>query len=266
MSEHVFFYPYRMPSKSILELRRRMPVKVIRPENSQFRPTRDKLVVNWGSSALPLAEIQRGATVLNVRSAVQLCANKERFFNTIQDNARIPEWTNDAETARGWVRDGVLVVGREKLNGHSGEGIRFSDENLQGFFEDSKIFVKYVPKKDEFRVHIFRGRVIDVQQKRVRTTDEVGNEVDRTHLNYRVRSYKNGFVFARENVNAPEDVLTQAINAFNSIPNLDFGAVDVIWNRRRNEAYVLEINTAPGLEGTSADNYAREFIRINETL
>ena len=37
---------------------------------------------------------------------------------------------------------------------------------------------------------------------------------------------------------------------------LDFGAVDVIYNGHSNRAYVLEINTAPGLTGTTLDNYA----------
>jgi glutathione synthase/RimK-type ligase-like ATP-grasp enzyme len=42
---------------------------------------------------------------------------------------------------------------------------------------------------------------------------------------------------------------------------LDFGAVDVIWNERQQRAYVLEINSAPGLEGTTIDDYVRYFGR-----
>jgi D-alanine-D-alanine ligase-like ATP-grasp enzyme len=38
---------------------------------------------------------------------------------------------------------------------------------------------------------------------------------------------------------------------------LDFGAVDVIWNEKQQRAYVLEVNTAPGLEGQTVDDYAR---------
>ena len=43
---------------------------------------------------------------------------------------------------------------------------------------------------------------------------------------------------------------------------LDFGAVDVIWNSRRLEAYVLEINSAPGLQGQTVENYAAAFRRL----
>jgi D-alanine-D-alanine ligase-like ATP-grasp enzyme len=40
---------------------------------------------------------------------------------------------------------------------------------------------------------------------------------------------------------------------------LDFGAVDIIYNAKRNECYVLEVNTAPGLEGTTVEKYATKF-------
>lgn len=266
MSENIFFFPYSMGSKSLLELRKHLPIRVIRTENSQFVPSRNKLVVNWGSSANPLVEIQKTSPTLNKRVAIQLCANKARFFDQVRGNARIPEFTTNPEEANEWIKNGP-VVGREKLNGHSGEGIIFSDElSERDFLSRGKLFVKYVPKRDEFRVHVFQGRVIDVQQKKARKTDENGIEVEREHLNFRVRSYKNGFIFARNEITVPPDVLTQAVNAFGSIPNLDFGAVDVIWNNKRGEAYVLEINTAPGLEGTTAENYAREFSRINKEI
>ena len=40
---------------------------------------------------------------------------------------------------------------------------------------------------------------------------------------------------------------------------LDFGAVDVLWNERQQKAYVCEVNTAPGLEGITLDNYLKEI-------
>jgi glutathione synthase/RimK-type ligase-like ATP-grasp enzyme len=40
---------------------------------------------------------------------------------------------------------------------------------------------------------------------------------------------------------------------------LDFGGVDVIWNERRQMAYVLEVNTACGLEGQTVNDYAEAF-------
>jgi D-alanine-D-alanine ligase-like ATP-grasp enzyme len=40
---------------------------------------------------------------------------------------------------------------------------------------------------------------------------------------------------------------------------LDFGAIDMIYNERRNQYYVLEVNTACGLTGTTLDKYVEVF-------
>ena len=42
---------------------------------------------------------------------------------------------------------------------------------------------------------------------------------------------------------------------------LYFGAVDMIWNAYKKQGYVLEINTAPGLEGQTVENYAEHFAK-----
>lgn len=62
----------------------------------------------------------------------------------------------------------------------------------------------------------------------------------------------------REGINPPAQVTEQSLNAIGVI-GLDFGAVDVIWNQQKQMAYVLEINTAPGLEGTTLENYIKAF-------
>ena len=49
---------------------------------------------------------------------------------------------------------------------------------------------------------------------------------------------------------------------------LDFGAVDVVWNATKNKAFVLEVNTAPGVEGTTLEEYKEYFenVLINSEL
>ncbi|MNY81884.1 hypothetical protein D3C86_2236870 [compost metagenome] len=49
-----------------------------------------------------------------------------------------------------------------------------------------------------------------------------------------------------------------AVNAL----GLDFGAADVIWNDHRKQAFVLEVNTAPGLTGTTLEKYAKALKEI----
>jgi glutathione synthase/RimK-type ligase-like ATP-grasp enzyme len=103
-----------------------------------------------------------------------------------------------------------------------------------------------VKKKNEYRVHVFKDAVIDVQQKRKRREADV---------DYRVRNHEGGWVFCRENVDCPADVTREALKAVHAL-GLNFGAVDVGWNEHYEEACVYEVNSAPGLEGTTLLIYA----------
>ena len=147
---------------------------------------------------------------------------------------------------------------RETLTGHSGEGIVLiasQEEWDQYSHTRAKMYVKYVPKKDEYRIHVSGGEVIDQQRKAKRSDFSAEN------VNWQVRNHHNGFVFVREGVEPPEAVIESALQSV-SLCGLDFGAVDVIWNNHRSKAYVLEINTAPGLENTTADNYATSLTSL----
>lgn len=127
------------------------------------------------------------------------------------------------------------------------------DKDNPKSFVKAPLYTKYVPKKDEYRVHVVAGKVIDVQRKALRNgwLEEHGGDV-----NYKVRNLANGFVYVRQDVVAPKQVMEEPVKAM-EILKLDFGAVDVVYNAKKESAYVLEINTAPGLEGTSVDNYAK---------
>jgi D-alanine-D-alanine ligase-like ATP-grasp enzyme len=122
---------------------------------------------------------------------------------------------------------------------------------------DAPLYVMYRKKKREYRVHVAFGRVIDVQQKRKRTN------YDGT-VDYAVRNHHTGWVYCREDVvdSTPRDNL--AIRAVDAL-GLDFGAVDIIYNEHLDAFYLLEVNTAPGLEGTTVEKYNAAFAaRISE--
>ena len=59
----------------------------------------------------------------------------------------------------------------------------------------------------------------------------------------------------------PDDVTKQALLAVDGL-GLDFGAVDVGWNQHYQEATVYEVNTAPGLTGTTLDKYTNAIRRL----
>ena len=245
-----FIYPYKMGSKSVNNLKGPLGAKIIKVDGtSKFKGSASTLVINWGSSK-ENKELEK-CTVLNTPEVVAKATNKLSFFEAVKDKVNIPEFTTDKELVKKWINDGHCVLSREKLSGHSGDGIIILDcvETMDNYdLGKGKVFVKYIPKKTEYRVHVVQGKVIDVQQK--------VKKKDAMIVEWKIRSHKNGFIFQRENISPHGDVLNQAIAAIKEI-GLDFGAVDVIWNNHRKKAYVLEINSAPGLEGSSVENYTK---------
>lgn len=246
-------FAYNPRSQGARELRRRLGCLMIR-HTGRYRGFRNHAIINWGSSGLPIWE-QRVGEVLNNPEAVLFSTNKLRTFEVLSwANISVPPWTTEIREAQEWLQKGKKVVCRTILNGHSGNGIVIVIDN--GLVH-APLYTQYVPKKKEFRIHVFRGRVIDRQEKRRRR----GNiQVD----NY-VRSYANGWVFCRDNLVLPDGIDQLAINTVEAL-GLDFGAVDIIWNEHYNKCYVLEVNSAPGIEGSTADNYARAFTNYKENL
>lgn len=242
----MYIYPYKSGSKSVNALKNELGILAIKRENSKFKGEGDKIVINWGSTVLN-EEILK-CNVYNKPEHVKLATNKRDFFRLVDGQVNIPPYTEDWAEAKAWFDGGKIVVARHILEGHSAEGLEIVETNYQmETCKEVPLFTQYIPKKDEYRVHVAFGEVIDVQRKAKKHAAK--------GVNWKVRSHNNGFVFVREGVEPPEDVLVQAVNSI-KIVGLDFGAVDVIWNKYRGKAYVLEVNTAPGLEGQTVKAYA----------
>lgn len=178
-------------------------------------------------------------------------------FQRVQFDHVVP-WTNDIKVAAEWLNLGQSVVVRHKLSGHSGEGIEIVDPaEGPGGLLPAPLYTQYVKKLKEFRIHVAFGNVIDVQEKRRRS--EVGSEADN-----RIRNHHTGWVYCREEITEPDGMRDVAITALAAL-GLDFGAVDIIWNQKQNRCYVLEVNTACGLEGTTLSTYVNLVVeKMNE--
>ena len=157
----------------------------------------------------------------------------------------IPSFTQSKDEALEKIRSGDIIVCRQKLSAHSGEGIVIAAREDE--VVNAPLYVGYIKKKKEFRVHVVFGQVADVQEKRRRRDYEDAP-------NFAVRNYHTGWVYCREDIVEPDNLRGIAVRAVEAL-GLDFGAVDIIWNEHRNQCYVLEVNTAPGLEGTTVDSY-----------
>lgn len=247
--KNVYLYSYNAGSNGGQELADALDITRIKHDRSKFRGASFKTVINWGSGELP-REIQK-CRIINKPSEVHTSANKLSFFRLMKsishDPPRTVPWTTSQSEAQEWLKKDVVVV-RNSLTGHSGHGIIIVEPGQP--LPRAPLYTKYIPKKYEFRVHIVAGRIIDVVRK-IR-------DPNREPTDWKVRSHDNGFIFVRGGFTTPPDVQKQAIAAFMG-SGLDFGAVDVVFNEKSGLAYVLEINTAPGLEGQTIQSYANAF-------
>jgi glutathione synthase/RimK-type ligase-like ATP-grasp enzyme len=246
-------YPWKEESLGAKALSDGLGIKRLRHSGSTFVARPDDVVINWGASEIPNGDFKKGR-LINTPTAIDRAADKLKFFQWVTKSPatapRVPPFTPTLDVALDWVRKGSLVVARTKLRARSGTDIVFF-ENTDDFVR-APLYTMYIKKKEEYRVHVAFGNVITVQQKVLRS------DRDPSTTDFRVRNLSNGFIFKIHDLHTPDDVLLQAKKAMEA-SNLHFGAVDVIWNEHDAKAYVLEINTAPGIEGSTVAAYTQAF-------
>lgn len=235
-------------------------------ERSVFKGRADDLIVNWGrGSGNDYLEARVGlGGVLNKTQNVALATNKLKSFQAMEGNVNTVEWTADREQAQVWIDAGLPVYARTKLQGHSGEGIVVCSREALGDvggietsvgLVEAKLYTKgFNNQRREFRIHIMNGVPTFVQQKKRRE-----NWRDNALYSNVVRNFHTGWVYAAMDIHPNDKSLAEAVKAVTA-HGLDFGAVDVI--TRGDDAWVLEVNTAPGNEGTNTEYYADNFVRI----
>ena len=240
----MLLYSQNPHSQGAKRLARELGIRRIRHHNSRFSGRRRPWVINWGASAIPLPWRER-VRLLNAPEAIKRVSNKLDFFWLMLATDLCPPIGTSRDEAERMIERGHKVVCRTILNGHGGIGIVIASTIEE--LVNAPLYVQYIPKKSEYRVHIFDGEIIDIQKK----IRKPGVEP----LDWRVRSHDNGFIYVREHIDVPWQVMHNALHSM-QLTELHFGAADVIYNERRDRVYVLEINTAPGIEGQTVISYA----------
>ena len=255
------FVPYKMGSRSVKELVDSLSGYKTRRVKSdgKYKPFRSHFIINWGNGSVPLwykRFISLGMSVsksfLNHPDKTKIASNKLAAFRKMKKGGvSVPDFTTDRKEATDWLKDSVIVV-RKLLSGHSGAGIEIVEP--KGEIPNAPLYVRYVKKKAEYRIHVFKGKVIDAQHKRRKSG------LEKEEIDTKVRNHDNGWVFCKEDINPPKEVLDESLKAMEAL-QLDFGAVDVIYNDYESKSYVLEVNCAPGLEGSTVTSYKDAILK-----
>lgn len=242
-------YAYNAGSQSAKNLAKGLNILRIKEEGGVLNIPGHN-VINWGASEMKRAIVPK--RVFNVPANVKLASNKLLAFDAFaKAEVRTVPFTRYANEALEWLQEGAKVVARTVLNGHSGAGIVICEKAAD--MVDAALYTKYIGKNAEYRVHVAFGKVIHVQRK-VRN-----KEIPDEQINWQVRNHANGFIYQIGNIDIPDHVNQQAIQSVKAL-GLDFGAVDVMQAFAGDKGwYVLEVNTAPGLEGTTLERYIEAF-------
>lgn len=108
-------------------------------------------------------------------------------------------------------------------------------------------FMEYISPEEapkEFRVHVFLGESIRISQKK--------------HTDFHI------YTTQRPDPELPKKHIRTAAKAAVAALGLDFGVVDIMTSEDQTQVWVLEVNTAPGLGGTTPRLWAETLIRWKE--
>jgi len=208
-----------------------LEIKVV---GSRYKKKKEDLTIDWGVSTN--------------KGQQYLAFTKARVSHA--------HWSSLKDEAKFWIDNGNKVVCRTKLNGHGGNGIVVAKTIEE--LVDAPLYTVYVPKKREFRVHLIvigdnYETYVSEKKQRLEGKRPEGNE------KY-IRNHENGWVFCKNVGDVPQCVLDESYKAVLAL-GYKFGAIDVGYHPKTG-ACVYEVNSAPGVDNTTAEWYAEQFSRL----
>jgi len=230
----------------------------------RFRAGRDKLIC-WGS----YYEAQPGLNnVIQVPKAIEAQTLKWANVRTVEISptrpvtgpAVRPDFILDTNTTRFDEAGSQALLARlqahlaaplapaaewlPRRNNHVG-GSDLLNRTVNADFYSKKEDIR-----EEYRLHIFRGKSIRAGVKVPRENDENGNPITPHAW---VRSFDGGWRIQYDGFKSNKQQRSLAASAVGAL-GLDFGAVD-LGLLASGEYIVLEVNRAPGIEGGSVEAY-----------
>src|SRR6056297_1525542 len=248
--------PYAMNSLSSRAISKHFNIKRVYP-NRNYRPKDGDVVLNWGFRGVaPILEnANNNFTLLNKPIAVDRASDKISTLRLLkQNNVAHVDFFLHKDGAIKSCEDGNIIYCRTITRGREGKGIVLARKPEE--IVDAKLYTKYFENDKEYRIHVFKGNIIDEVHKKSMSEERMREKgIIKTDDSKYIRNLKKAWSFCRQGVDAEDIVKETAIKAVDAL-ELDFGAVDIAYNSDANECKVLEINTAAGMRKPSSTHYS----------
>ena len=264
-------------------------------ESGRTRPRNADIIIGWGtktSEAVNLAV----AKVLNHPNAIRKNRDKLGALDLFKADRDLRSNTAAFYPSAGITRliergdvEFPLIGRKRHHQGGKGLWICLAKGHVNAAISaGSDYFQKYIDIASEYRLHVFDGNII-YAVKKIENTSEASwiaqrkekvteyatkNNVrlDNSTMEYVlarlvkeaelpdriVRSNKRGWKFSSVALNTVQASLKNAAIKAVSVVGLDFGAVDCAIDVG-GHAFIIEVNSGPGLQGTSLSKYIAAF-------
>lgn len=101
--------------------------------------------------------------VFNKTRNVNISRDKIKTLDALKDVCSTVPYTKDIKEAEAWIKTGV--VARDLIKGADGEGVEFCFTKADLAKAPAKFYTKYIKHTNEFRINIFRDKVVSVYDK-----------------------------------------------------------------------------------------------------
>jgi hypothetical protein len=189
---------------------------------------------------------------INSPTAVSNSADKVKMRKLFtENNINIPRTIiNDTDTNMNVVVETRNGMYKRKSNHRRGNDMEFIPAGKSVSLAPGEILVEKINIKDEFRVFIYKNKIMEVDIK-IKSEQPSEEEIIAVASRYGgdaskdARNYVNGWLFIPIR-DIPEGIEDEALKAINAV-GLDFGAVDLCV-ADNDDVYVFETNSAPSIK------------------
>jgi len=218
-----------------------------------------KVVINLGVTD----EVPYEGQIINTQDMVRAASNKKKARQIFEETeVPAPELYL---VVRDVSKGDLPVIGRTSYH-HKGQGFWFCKTLAEvkcADREGATHFLKFIPNTREYRVHTFIKRkyleVSPEERKRenyvsIKISEKVWEGEGKPRKEEPQKNHEFGWIFRGPKDRREEelDVVRYAAKQAIAALGLDFGAVDVMYQVRSKQPYVLEVNSTPSLADENA--------------